>query len=92
MALGATAGAVVALVMRQSVRLAGIGAIAGLGIAFAALRFLSSVVRLKEVSLLDVAPFAAALVLVLAATALAAYQPARRATRVDPAETLRAEA
>jgi predicted permease len=92
MALGATAGAVVALVMRQSVRLAGIGAIAGLGIAFAALRFLSSVVRLKEVTLLDVAPFAAALVLVLAATALAAYQPARRATRVDPAETLRAEA
>ena len=92
MALGATAGAVVALVMRQSVRLAGIGAIVGLGIAFTALKFLSSVVRLKEVSLLDAAPFAAALVLVLAATALAAYAPARRATRVDPAETLRAEA
>jgi hypothetical protein len=92
MALGATAGAVVALVMRQSVRLAGIGAIIGLTIAFAALKFLSSLVRLKEVSLLNVAPFAIALVLVLVATALAAYQPARRATRVDPAETLRAEA
>ena len=92
MALGATAGAVVGLVMRQSVRLAGIGAAAGLVIAFAALQFLSSVVRLKEVSLLNLAPFAVALVLVLAATALAAYQPARRATRVDPAETLRAEA
>jgi ABC-type antimicrobial peptide transport system permease subunit len=92
MALGATAGAVVALVMRQSVRLAGIGAIVGLTIAFAALKFLSSLVRLKEVSLLNVAPFAIALVLVLVATALAAYQPARRATRVDPAETLRAEA
>ena len=92
MALGATAGAVVALVMRQSVRLAGIGAIVGLGFAFAALKFLSSAVRLKEVSLLHAAPFAVALVLVLAATAVAAYQPARRATRVDPAETLRAEA
>jgi ABC-type lipoprotein release transport system permease subunit len=49
-------------------------------------------VQLKEVSLLNVMPFAIALVLVLAATALAAYQPARRATRVDPTETLRAEA
>ena len=92
MALGATAGAVVALVMRQSVRLAGIGAALGLTIAFAALRFLSSVVSLKEISLLNPAPFFAALLLVLAATVLAAYQPARRATRVDPAETLRAEA
>ena len=92
MALGATAGAVVRLVMKQSVRLAGIGAVVGLGIAFGALKFLSSLVQLKEVSLLNAAPFAIALVLVLGATALAAYQPARRATRVDPAETLRAEA
>ena len=92
MALGATAGAVVALVMRQSVRLAGVGAIAGLAIAFGVLKLLSSAIPLKEVSLLNVAPFAVALAVVLAATALAAYQPARRATRVDPAETLRAEA
>jgi predicted permease len=92
MALGATAGAVVALVMRQSARLAGGGAIVGLAIAFSALRFLSSVVQLKEVSLLNAAPFAIALLVVVAATAAAAYQPARRATRVDPAEPLRAEA
>jgi len=92
MALGATAGAVVALVMRQSARLAGIGAIAGLAVSFAALQFLSSVVTLREVSLLSAAPFATALLLISAATALAAYSPARRATRVDPAETLRAEA
>ena len=92
MALGASPGAVVALVMRQSARLAGIGAIAGTAIAFAVLAVLSSLVQLKEVSLLHVTPFAAALALVLAAAALAAYHPARRATRVDPAETLRAEA
>ena len=92
MALGATAGAVVGLVMRQSVRLAGIGAIAGLVIAYAALTALSSVVRLQEISLVNAAPFAIALVVVLAATGLAAYQPARRAVRVDPAQTLRAEA
>ena len=92
MALGASAGAVVGLVMRQSARLAAIGAVAGGAIAFGVLKLLSSLVQLREVSLLNAAPFAAALALVLAAAALAAYQPARRATRVDPAETLRAEA
>ena len=92
MALGASAGAVVGLVMRQSARLACIGAVAGGATAFAGLKMLSSAVPFEEVSLLNVAPFAGALALVLAATALAAYQPTRRATRVDPAATLRAEA
>jgi ABC-type lipoprotein release transport system permease subunit len=39
----------------------------------------------------DIGAFAVGLALVTAATALAAYAPARRATRVDPSETLRAE-
>ena len=92
MALGASAGAVVRLVMRQSARLAGVGAIIGLLIAFSAMKALSAAIQLQSVSLLNVVPFAAGLALVLAATAVAAFQPARRATRVDPAETLRAEA
>ena len=92
MALGATSAAVVRLVMRQSARLAGVGALIGLAIAFAAMRALSSVIRLERVSLLDVTPFAAGALIVALATALAAFYPARRATRVDPAETLRAEA
>src|SRR4051812_45467193 len=92
MALGATAGAVVGLVLRQSLRLAGVGALLGLLVAAIAMKALSAVITLETVSLLNVVPFAAGLLLVLAATALAAYQPARRATRVDPAETLRAEA
>jgi predicted permease len=92
MALGATARAVVGLILRQSLRLAGAGAIAGLVMAATALKVLSSLVQLDAVSLLDATPFAVGAVVVLAATALAAYQPARRATKVDPAETLRAEA
>jgi predicted permease len=92
MALGATGGAVVSLVVRQSVRLAGVGAAIGLVIAAIAMKLLSAIITLKEVSLLDVAPFAVAAVVALGATALAAWQPARRATRVDPSETLRAEA
>jgi predicted permease len=92
MALGATAGAVVRLVLRQSARLAGIGAMAGLIVAFGALKTLSAFVRFERVSLLDAAAFSAAAALVLAATAAAAYAPARRATRIDPAATLRSDA
>jgi predicted permease len=92
MALGATGRAVVGLVIRQSLRLAGVGALIGLAIAAAAMKALSAVVKVQAVSLLDITPFIAGLVVVLGATVLAAYQPARRATRVDPSETLRAEA
>jgi hypothetical protein len=92
MALGATAGTVVGLVLRQSARLAAIGAVIGIVVAFAAFKVLNSAIRLQAISLLDVGAFAAGLAVVLAMTALAAYQPARRAARVDPCETLRADA
>jgi predicted permease len=92
MALGATAGAVVRLVMGQSARLAGVGAAIGLVIAFAVLTALNSVIRLSGISVLDGVDFGLGLAVVVAATALAAYYPARRATRVDPAVTLRADA
>jgi hypothetical protein len=90
-ALGATASSVVGLVIRQAMRLAGGGASIGLGIAFAAMWLLSSVIRLRTVSVLDGAAFAAGLAVIVAASALAAYQPARRATRVDPAQALRTD-
>jgi hypothetical protein len=92
MALGATAGAVVRLVMRQSIRLAGVGIAVGLTAIFAVLKVLSALVQLREISFLDLSAFTGGVIAVCAATALAAYRPARRATRIDPAETLRAEA
>jgi len=52
---------------------------------------LNAAIRLQTISLLDVGPFAAGLALIIAATALAAYQPARRATRLDPSVTLRTD-
>jgi ABC-type antimicrobial peptide transport system permease subunit len=91
MALGATAGAVTGLVMRQSARLAAVGGIAGLGAALGVMKVLSAVIELETVSLFDLAAFAGGLGLVMAATAVATYYPARRATRIDPAQTLRAE-
>ena len=91
MALGASAAAVVQLVMRQSTRLAGIGAVAGLAVSFAAMKALGAVIPFKTVSMVDGQAFGGGLLLVMIATALAAYRPAARAAHVDPALTLRAE-
>lgn len=52
---------------------------------------LGSQVHLREVSFVDVASFAGGAGLVLVATAVAVYQPARRATLIDPVEALRDE-
>jgi ABC-type lipoprotein release transport system permease subunit len=60
-------------------------------VAFAVLKLLDAAVHLAAISLLDVRSFAAGLALVLAATMLAAYQPARRATRINPSEMLRSD-
>jgi len=90
-ALGATGTAVVRLIVSQSARLAAIGAGIGLVAAGGSLKALSSVVQLQTISLLDATAFAAGVVLVVGAAALAAYQPARRATRIDPSQALRAD-
>ena len=92
MALGATAAAVVRLVMRQSAQLAGLGAAVGLLFAFAVMKVLSAFVRLDNVSVLDAGAFAIAVVLVASAVALASFGPARRATRVDPSLMLKGDA
>ena len=84
-ALGATAGTVVRMVMRQTAWLAGAGAMVGLAGAFVLLQILGATVRMRALSLVDGAAFGAGLAMVVAAAAIAAYQPARRAARVDPA-------
>ena len=90
MALGATASGVVRLVMRQSARLAGLGAVVGLFFAFSVMKILSSFVRLENVSIVDGGAFVIGIALVMVAVVLASYGPARRATRVDPSLMLRA--
>jgi ABC-type antimicrobial peptide transport system permease subunit len=91
MALGATATGVVTLMVRQSARLATIGSVIGLVIAFASLKTLNAAIHLNTISLVDAAAFAGGIAAVIAAAALAVYQPALRATRIDPAVALRAE-
>jgi putative ABC transport system permease protein len=89
LALGATRGAVVRLVVGDGMRLAGAGVALGLVVALALTRLLASV--LFEVSPLDPLTFGAT-TLVLAAAGLAACAvPAWRASRTDAMIALRAE-
>lgn len=89
LALGADARAVKQMFVRHGLIVAALGIAAGLVAAAVFSRFLASL--LFEVTPLDPATYLAVLGVLLAAVTLAAYVPARRAARVDPAETLRAE-
>jgi putative ABC transport system permease protein len=86
-ALGASRGAILGLVFRQGLRLAGSGIV--LGLAGAAL--VSGMLRtlLFGVSRGDLPTYAGAAVLVLLAVIMATAIPAWRAARVEPAVTLR---
>jgi len=88
-ALGATARDVRRLVLGEGLRLAIGGAVAGLGLAWAATRLLRGL--LFETEPLDPTTLAGAAALLLGAALLATYLPARRAAKVDPVVMLRAE-
>jgi putative ABC transport system permease protein len=89
MALGATRGDVVRLVVRQGVWLAAAGAAAGLAGALAATRVLRSL--LYGVAPSDPATFAAIVALLGAAVVAASWAPARRAAGVAATEALRGD-
>jgi predicted permease len=88
-ALGATRTSIVALIVRQGMRLTSVGALIGLVGALAASKALTTL--LFGVTHLDVLTYAGVTALLLAVSAMACWLPAWRAARVDPAITLRAE-
>jgi putative ABC transport system permease protein len=89
MALGADARTVVRLVLAGAMLPVGAGTAIGLAAAAGGTRLLRSL--LFEVQPLDPLAFLAAAATLITVALLAAYVPARRATRVDPIAALRAQ-
>jgi len=86
-ALGAEGRDIVRLVLRQGGMMAGLGAVIGLALSFAATRGLSSF--LFGVSAFDPVVFGGVTASLIGAAVIATLVPARRATRVDPLVALR---
>jgi predicted permease len=89
MALGAQHGELKRMFVGRGLLWSGIGAAAGLTAAAVLSRLMSAL--LFEISPLDPFTYTVAAVGILAAATVASYLPARRVTRVDPIEALRAE-
>ena len=89
MALGAQAAHVVGMVLREGLRLSLLGVLAGSLLALALARLFAGF--LYGVSATDPLTYALAACGLALAGAAACWLPARRATRVDPAVSLRAE-
>jgi predicted permease len=89
MALGAERASVMGLVLRQALRLAVYGGLAGLVAAWFATRLLES--YLWGVEPTDPWTLVGTALLLATASVVAALAPGRRAARIDPIEALRAE-
>lgn len=88
-AVGARPRDVMDLVLSQAKTLLGIGLASGIVLSLVLGRLMTQL--LYEVSAVDPIAFAIATVTLITAGVLAVVLPARRATRTDPAESLRAE-
>ena len=88
-ALGASPSSVVAMLTKQGVALTGIGIAGGLLLFALAARFLRTL--LFGVAPTDVMTIGSTSLILVAVAALASWIPARRTSRLDPADVLRAE-
>jgi putative ABC transport system permease protein len=89
LALGATRGNILQLILGRTLKLTAAGIFAGLIAAFFLSHFLSSL--LFGITTHDAATFIAVPGCLIVVALLAGYLPARRATRVDPVRSLRYE-
>ena len=89
MALGAQRPNVLLLIVRDGMKLAGIGIVIGVAVAFVLTKVMSSL--LFGLGQTDALTFATVSIGALAVALLACYIPARRATKVDPLVALRNE-
>jgi predicted permease len=89
LAVGASPGEVVRLLMREGMTLVVVGAVIGLALGLAATRLLEAL--LFGVRAADPLTFIGAPLLLLAVGAVASLLPARKASRIDPARVLKTE-
>ena len=89
LALGASPAGIGRMIVGEGLKIVGIGMAVGLLLAIALARASSSL--LFGITAADPATFGGVAALILVVTLLAAWAPASRAMRVDPAGTLRAE-
>lgn len=89
MAVGARAGAVLLMVMRQGLVLAGAGTVLGVLAVAATTGLLRAAFPFPDVPRVDVTTYLLVVPTLFAVTLLAAYIPARRAARIDPLRALR---
>jgi ABC-type antimicrobial peptide transport system permease subunit len=87
MALGASARGVVAMVLRRVAWLVGLGIVLGAGLSIWAAKFIKTLLYGLEAR--DPTTFVAAAALLVVVAAVAAWLPARRASRIDPMRVLR---
>ena len=90
-AVGADPGNVIRMVLRQGLTLGAAGVAAGLVVSLFACRAMTSATWFFSFDRVNPAIFVAIPTVLLAVTALAAWAPARRASRVDPMRALRDE-
>jgi predicted permease len=88
-ALGAQPRDVLRMVVRHGIRLAAVGVVAGVFIAYGAGRAMTAL--LAGISPADPAAFAAAAALAIAMALAGSFLPARRAVKLDPVRAIRAE-
>ena len=88
-ALGARTREVVTLVLREALVLVGIGIVAGIPAVLVVARFAATL--LFDLSATDPVSLTLAGLVMIAVAIIAAYLPARRATRIDPLVALRYE-
>ncbi len=95
MALGASRGSVLKMIVRQGMVLAVLGVVLGLIGAYVLTKYLESWVKLSDmlfgVKVSDPFTYGAIAVLLSVVALIACYIPARRATKVDPLVALRYE-
>jgi predicted permease len=89
MALGATRGSVLALILKGAMRQVGIGLLVGIPVAMLGARLIRA--QLYKVDSFDPLSLLFAVGVLLAAAALAGLVPARRAASIEPASALRTE-